>query len=87
MTQLALHVWKPSLSVLYGLEKTVYARDTSEPARSEARGEGRERGHFIETVPKPPVAQRAGGISRFENCGCLNATRGRISSSNMWACE
>ena len=26
------------------------------------RGEGRERGNFIETTPKAPVAQRAAGI-------------------------
>ena len=32
---------------------------------SEARGEGRERGNLIdliETISKPPLAQRAGGI-------------------------
>ena len=29
---------------------------------SEARGEGRERGNLVATTPKPPVAQRAGGI-------------------------
>ena len=27
-----------------------------------ARGEGRERGNLIETIPEPLVAQRAGGI-------------------------
>ena len=40
----------------------MFARDTHKPAGSEARGEGRERGNLIETTPKPPDAQRAGGI-------------------------
>ena len=58
----APHFWTLSLTVLYGLMKTMFARDTSMPAGSEARGEGRERGNFIETTSKLPVAQRAGGI-------------------------
>ena len=59
---LELHFWTLSLSVLYGLVKTVFARAISKPAGSEARGEGRERGNLIETTPKPLDAQRAGGI-------------------------
>ena len=50
------------MGVLYSLVKAMLARDGSKPAGSEARGKGRERGHFIETTPRPPVAQRAGGI-------------------------
>ena len=44
------------------LEKMIYALDRSRGAGSEAGGEGRERGNLIETTPKPPVAQRAGGV-------------------------
>ena len=40
----AAHFWRPSLGVLYGLAKTMFPRDRSKPAGSEARGEGRERG-------------------------------------------
>ena len=60
--QLVSYFWRLSLSVLSGLEKAIYARDTHRPAGSEARGEGRERGNLLDTTPKPPVAQRAGGI-------------------------
>ena len=47
----------------------MFARDGSKLAGSEARGEGRERGNLIETTPKPPVTQRAGGTSveTFQN--------------------
>ena len=51
-----------SLGVLSGLEEMMYTRDTSKPAGSEARGDGRERGNLIEATSKPLVAQRAGGI-------------------------
>ena len=44
----------------------MFARDTSKRAGSEARGEGREGGYLVETIPKPPVAQRAGGIVDIE---------------------
>ena len=50
------------MGVLCDLEKMVYTLDTSKAARSEARGEGREKGNLIETTSKSPVAQRAGGI-------------------------
>ena len=53
------------LGVLLGLEKVMYARDISKGAGSEARGKGREMGNLLDTTPKPPVAQRATGISRF----------------------
>jgi len=46
----------------------MFARDTSEGAGSEARGEGRERGNLIETIPEPPDAQMAGGICM---CVCI----------------
>ena len=46
----ALHFWRLSLSVLYVLEKTMCARDQSNPAGSEARGEGRERGNLIDLI-------------------------------------
>ena len=67
---LAPHFWTLLLSVLYGLVKTMFARATSRPAGSEARGEGRERGNLIETTSKPPVAQRAGGITSVRKGGC-----------------
>ena len=44
------------------LEKPICTRDRSKPARSEARGKGRERGNLIEITFKPHVAQRAGDI-------------------------
>ena len=40
----------------------MFARDGSKLAGSRARGEGRERCNLLVTTPKPPVAQRAGGI-------------------------
>ena len=42
----ALNFWRLSLSVLYGLVKAMFARDTSRGAGSEARGEGGDRGYF-----------------------------------------
>ena len=39
----APHFWRLSLSVLYGLVKTMFARDRSKGAGSEVQGEGRER--------------------------------------------
>ncbi len=62
-TSTALRFWELSLSVLWGLEKVIYTCDTSKGAGSEARGDGRERGHSLDTNSKPPVAQRAGGIA------------------------
>ena len=50
----ALHFWRLSLGDLWCLEKAMYARATSRPAGSEARGEGRERGNLPETTLKPP---------------------------------
>ena len=60
--QLAPHFWRLSLGNSYTLAKAMCARDTSRPAGSRARGEGRERGNLPVTTAKPPVAQRAGGI-------------------------
>ena len=51
-----------SLGNSYTLAKAMCTRDTSRPAGSEARGEGRERGNLLVTTSKPPVAQGAGGI-------------------------
>ena len=45
-TQIQSHFWRLLLSVLLGLEKVINPPDTSRPAGSEARGEGRERGYF-----------------------------------------
>ena len=42
----ALYFWSHSLGVLYGLVKTMFARDRSKDFGSEVRGEGRERGYF-----------------------------------------
>ena len=50
------------------LVKTMFARDGSSGAGSEARGEGWERGILMFSIAitfKPPVAQRAGGIYSF----------------------
>ena len=62
ITKLGSHFQRLSLCVLNGLEKIIYARDTSKGAGSEARGEGRERGNLPVTTTKPAVAQRAGWI-------------------------
>ena len=45
--------WRLSLGNSYGLVKAMLARDTSKPAGSEARGEGRERGYFSRITSKP----------------------------------
>ena len=50
------------LGVLYGLVKTMSARTTSKWAGSEVRGESREKGILIETIPKPRIPQRVEGI-------------------------
>ena len=63
--QLASHFWRLSVGVLFTLEKTMCSRATSRGAGSEARGESREKGNLIVTIPKPPVAQGAGGIRHF----------------------
>ena len=56
-----------SLHVSYGQGKMILTRESSRSPGLEARGEiGRE--YLIETVPKPHVAQRGGGISRSQ-CG------------------
>ena len=45
-----LDFWRLSLSVLYGLEKTIYARGTPRLAGSEARREGKKRGNLLDTI-------------------------------------
>ena len=62
MAHLALHFWRLSLGVLYALTKAMYTRESSKRAVSRAREEGMERGNLPVSTPKPPVAQRAGGI-------------------------
>ena len=68
MTRLGSHLWRLSLGVLHALGKAIYARATSKATGSEARGEGKESDNLIETNSKPPVAQRAGGISETRFC-------------------
>ena len=57
-TSTAAHFLELSLGVLKGLEKN----DIN--PRSEARGEGRERGNLIGTIFKSPVAQMTGGLAQ-----------------------
>ena len=47
MVTTALNFWRLSLGVLYGLVKTMFARDGSKVAGSEVQGEGRERVQLI----------------------------------------
>ena len=74
MTLLALYFWRLSLGVLNALEKPIYTRDTSRGAGSRARGEGREKGNLPATTSKPPVAQRAGGMSLPGRSLCAAST-------------
>ena len=51
-----------SLGNVYTLAQAMYTRDTQRGTGSRARGEGRQRGNLQVITPKPPVAQRVGGI-------------------------
>ena len=75
----AVRFWRLALGNLLHLVAAMFARDTSKRAGSEARGEGRDGGNLIETIPKPLVAQRAGGMYKV----CIHAFFIRFSIPNQ----